>query len=57
MELVTIVLRKADEGGYIAHVKEVPGAISEGETMEEACENVLDAMRMVHFKNLEKRRG
>jgi predicted RNase H-like HicB family nuclease len=37
----------APEGGYTAFVEEVPGAISEGETIEEARENLADALRMV----------
>jgi predicted RNase H-like HicB family nuclease len=41
----TIVLEPAEEGGYTAFIPEVPGAISEGETVEEARENVLDALR------------
>jgi predicted RNase H-like HicB family nuclease len=37
-----------DEGGWIvARVLEVPGALSQGRTREEARENVLDALRTV----------
>jgi predicted RNase H-like HicB family nuclease len=35
------------EGGYTAFIEEIPGAISEGETIEEARENLADALRMV----------
>ncbi|RYG96763.1 MAG: type II toxin-antitoxin system HicB family antitoxin [Alphaproteobacteria bacterium] len=42
---MTIVFEPAEEGGYTAYVAEVPGAISEGETIEEAREMVLDALR------------
>lgn len=41
---LTIVFEPAEEGGYTAYIPEVPGAISEGETMEEAREMVLDAL-------------
>lgn len=34
----------APEGGYTAYVKELPEAISEGDTLEEARENLLDAI-------------
>lgn len=41
----TIVFEPAEEGGYTAFIPEVPGAISEGETVEEARDMVLDALR------------
>jgi predicted RNase H-like HicB family nuclease len=37
----------APEGGYTAYVEEIPGAISEGETLDEARENLADALRMI----------
>lgn len=42
---LTIVFEPAEEGGYTAFIPEVPGAVSEGETLEEAREMVLDALR------------
>jgi predicted RNase H-like HicB family nuclease len=36
-----------EEGWIVARVLEVPGAISQGRTREEARENVLDALRTV----------
>lgn len=41
----TIIFEPAEEGGFTAYIPEVPGAVSEGETKEEAREMVLDAMR------------
>lgn len=35
----------ADEGGYSAYVAEIPGANSQGETLEEAKRMVLEALR------------
>jgi predicted RNase H-like HicB family nuclease len=44
----TISFDGPDEGGWIvARVLEVPGAMSQGRTREEARENVLDALRTV----------
>jgi predicted RNase H-like HicB family nuclease len=40
----TIIYEPAEEGGYTAFIPEVPGAISEGETIDEAREMVLDAL-------------
>lgn len=41
---LTIVFEPAEEGGFTAFIPEVPGAISEGETVDEAREMVLDAL-------------
>jgi predicted RNase H-like HicB family nuclease len=44
----TISFEDPDEDGWIvAKVLEVPGAISQGRTREEARENALDALRTV----------
>ncbi len=42
---LTIVFEPCEEGGYTAYIPEVPGAVSEGDTVEEAREMVLDALR------------
>jgi predicted RNase H-like HicB family nuclease len=42
---LTIIFEPAEEGGFTAYIPEVPGAISEGETIEEARRMVLDALR------------
>jgi predicted RNase H-like HicB family nuclease len=44
---LTAAFIAAPEGGYTALIEEIPGAISEGETIEEARENLADALRMV----------
>jgi predicted RNase H-like HicB family nuclease len=44
----TIAFDEPDEAGWIvARVLEVPGALSQGRTRDEARENVLDALRTV----------
>jgi predicted RNase H-like HicB family nuclease len=44
----TIAFEPPDEAGWIvARVLEVPGAMSQGRTREEARENALDALRTV----------
>ena len=43
----TAVYTRVPEGGYTAMVEEVPGAVSEGDSIEEARENLADALRMV----------
>jgi len=45
---MTITYEEPDEDGWIvARVVEVPGAISQGRTREEARENVLDALQLM----------
>ena len=42
----TIVLEEAEEGGYTVSVPALPGCISEGDTYEEALENIKDAIAL-----------
>jgi predicted RNase H-like HicB family nuclease len=35
---------EAEGGGFVAYTEEFPGAISEGDTLEEARENLRDAI-------------
>lgn len=44
---LTAVFEPAGEGGYTCFVEEVPAAISQGETLEEAKANLLDALKLV----------
>jgi predicted RNase H-like HicB family nuclease len=44
---VTAVFEPAAEGGYTCFVEEIPAAISQGETLEEAKANLLDAVKLV----------
>jgi len=46
-EEFTIIFEPSEEGGFTAYIPEVPGAVSEGETLDEAREMVLDAMHEV----------
>jgi predicted RNase H-like HicB family nuclease len=40
----TVILRKEPEGGYSAQCIELPGAISQGETREQAIANICEAI-------------
>lgn len=45
---LTIAYEEPDEDGWIvARVVEVPGALSQGRTREEARDNVVDALRLM----------
>lgn len=50
---ITIIYEWSDDGWWAAEVAEVPGAISQGRTREEAKENVLDAMEEILAANRE----
>lgn len=43
----TIILEKEEEGGYSAQCLELPGAVSQGETKEEALRNIKEAIALV----------
>jgi predicted RNase H-like HicB family nuclease len=49
----TAVFEPAEEGGFVAFVEEVPGAISQGETLEEARENLKEALALILEVNRE----
>jgi predicted RNase H-like HicB family nuclease len=57
MEMVlTAVFEEVPEsegGGYVAYVEELPGAISEGDSLEEARENLRDAISLLLEANRE----
>jgi predicted RNase H-like HicB family nuclease len=44
---------ESEGGGYVAYTEELPGAISEGETLEEARENLRDAIELLLQANRE----
>ena len=44
---LTFVFVKVKEGGYAAYVKEIPGANAQGDTKEEARENLKEALALV----------
>ena len=44
---LTAMFEAAREGGYTCHFEELPEVFSEGETIEEARENLFDALQEV----------
>jgi predicted RNase H-like HicB family nuclease len=43
----TAIYEKAEEGGYTGYVAELPGANTQGETLEETRENLRDAVELL----------
>ena len=50
----TAVFEEAEEGGYVAFVEELPGAITQGETLDEARENLKEAIALMLEVNRER---
>lgn len=42
--VLTVVIEKDVDGGYIASVPQLPGCFSQGETMDELRENIREAI-------------
>ena len=50
---LTAVYLEVPEGGYVAFVEELPGANTQGETLAEARENLVEAVELVLEANRE----
>ena len=44
---LTAVFRKDPAGGYVAYVEELPGANTQGESLDEARSNLREAVELV----------
>ena len=50
----TAIYEEAEEGGYIGTIAELPGANTQGETLEEVRENSLEAIELILEANREE---
>ncbi len=50
---LTAIYEEAEEGGFIAYIAELPGANTQGETIDEARENLIEAAQMILEANRE----
>ncbi len=41
-----VVLKPSDEGGYTVRVPSLPGCISEGDSVDEAMQNIREAIEL-----------
>jgi predicted RNase H-like HicB family nuclease len=48
--ILKVILEPSDEGGFTAYVPTLPGCISEGETKDEAMENIREAIELYLVK-------
>lgn len=44
---LTAMFEPCKEGGYMAYIQEIQGTNSQGETIEEAKENLVDAINLM----------
>ena len=44
---LTAIYEEAEEGGYIGYVAELPGANTQGESLEETRENLIEAVQLI----------
>jgi predicted RNase H-like HicB family nuclease len=50
---LTAIYEEAEEGGYVGYVAELPGANTQGETLEEVRENLVEAAQLILEANRE----
>ena len=51
---LTAVFEEEEEGGFIAYVAELPGANTQGESLEEVRENLTEAIELILNSNREQ---
>ena len=51
---LTTIYEEAEEGGYIGYVAELPGANTQGETLEEVRVNLSEAIQLILEANREE---
>lgn len=50
---LTAVYEEAQEGGYVAYIEELPGVNTQGASLDEAKENLYEALQLVLEVNRE----
>ena len=51
---LTAIYEEAEEGGYIGSIAEIPGANTQGETIDEVRENLMEALQLTIEANGEE---
>jgi predicted RNase H-like HicB family nuclease len=51
---LTTIYEEAEESGYIGYVAELPGANTQGETLDEVHENLAEAIQLILEANREQ---
>ena len=50
----SLIIKEAEEGGYIGMVPEIPGAFTQGETEDEVRGNIKEAIQLLHDVRMEQ---
>ena len=50
---LTSIIEKSDDGWYVGQIEEYPAAISQGKTVDEVKENLIDALMLLFETNRE----
>ena len=53
-QIFTMVVHPAEEGGYWAELLELPGCVTQGETLEELKQNMREALEAVLQQDAEE---
>ncbi len=51
---MTAVFEPCEEGGFIAYIQEIPGINTQGETIDEAKENLTEAINLMFEERFAK---
>lgn len=51
---LTAIFEEAEEGGYVGFVPELPGANTQGQSLEEVRENLTEAVELILHSNREE---
>lgn len=44
---LTAMIEKSNDGWYVGQLEEIPAVLSQGETIDELKENLLDALKLI----------
>jgi predicted RNase H-like HicB family nuclease len=50
----TAIIEKSDDGWYVGQLEEIPAILSQGKTIKELKENLLDALNLLFEANREE---
>ena len=52
--ILTPIFEEVEEGGFVGYVADLPGAKTQGETLEEVRENLSEAIELILTSNREQ---
>lgn len=44
---LTAIIKKSNDGWYVGQLEEIPAGLSQGKTIDELKENLLDALKLI----------